>query len=263
MTIVHRSVEGNAQGYREVSVVYRSARAAALEARSVHAQTDRIHCPVLDASRSELAYGRKALPATDRDSLKRWSKALGIDPGPVKLIAYLSGAWYTGLYNLARGEFDEGAVNTGTVKRLKRGVNTCILSTGHFVQEAFDRYVWSAQPALRGTPIDNAFLHSAAAASLYIEEGSLDAIMKHNVANAPSRRVGLGSVLSKFEMERLLLGVLGQRVALDASHPDEKTRALSVRDVHDLYKYGVFPSPVEERLEAAGLLDIPSSIEVR
>jgi hypothetical protein len=63
------------------------------------------------------------LPATDGDALKRWSKALGIDPGPVKLIAYVSGAWYTGLYNLARGEFDEGAVNTGTVKRLKRGVN--------------------------------------------------------------------------------------------------------------------------------------------
>lgn len=262
MRIVQRQIETNAQGYREVSVEFRAARAAQLEMRGVHLRTGRNRCPMIDASRSALTYGHKALPRTDKKALARWARALELTPGPLKGIAYLSGPWYTGLYNLLRGEFDEDAVNTGLIIRLKRGVNTGILSTGEFDQTSFNKFMWSIRPSLKGRSIDNSFLHSDAAATLYVDNRSIHAIMAHNIMNAPSPRVGLGPALSKFEMQRLLFGVLGQDVSLDIADPRQVTRALSARDMHDFYKYGVFPVHREEGLQAAGLIDIPCSIEV-
>lgn len=262
MPIIERQIETKPDGYREVSVEFRAARAAKLEARGVHLRTGRIRCPMLDASRTDLSYRHKALPSTDKNGLRRWAKALGLLPAGLKTVAYVSGPWYTGLYNGLRGSFDEDAVNTGLIIRLKRGVNTGVLSTGHFDQMSFNKFVWSIRPSLKGKVIDNAFLHSTAAANLYIDETSIPAIMAHNIMNAPSPRTGVGPALSKFEMQRLLLGILGQEVERDIARPGKTTPALSIRDMHDFYKYGVFPVHIEESLQAAGLIDLPPGIEI-
>jgi hypothetical protein len=264
MPVVKRQIEENAQGYQEVTLEFRAARAAKLEARGVHLRTGRNRCPMVDASRTALTYGHKALPDTDRKALARWARALGLMPAPVKGIAYSSGPVYKGLYNLLRGEFNEDEINTGLIIRLKQGVNTGVLSTGQFDQVSFDKFVWSIRPSLKGTTIDRAFLHSDAAATLYVDDRSIHAIMAHNIMNAhgPRGMVGFGRSLSKFEMQRLLMGILGQDIELDFARPGKATRALSVRDMHDFYKYGVFPAPIEERLQAAGLIDVPTMIEV-
>ncbi|KIG15241.1 hypothetical protein DB30_05785 [Enhygromyxa salina] len=216
---------------------------------------------MLDASRSELTYGHKALPRTDKKALARWARALGLPPVGVKTIAYLSGPWYKALYNLVRGDFNDDAVNTGLIIRLKHGVNTGVLSTGQFDQIALNEFVWSIRPSLKGTVINNAFLHTPDAAQLYVDSDAMPAVMAHNLMNANKPRPGTGRVLSKFEMEQLLLGVLGQEVKLDMARPHKTSRALLVRDMHDFYKYGVFPVPREEGLQAAGLIDVPSGIE--
>ncbi|WP_146158334.1 hypothetical protein [Enhygromyxa salina] len=194
--------------------------------------------------------------------MARWARALGLGPGSVKSIAYLSGPWYMGLYNVVRGDFDEDRVNAGLIVRLKRGVDTGILSTGHFDQLALNKLVWSIQPSLNGTMIDDTFLHGPTAARLYVNNDSMPAIMAHNIMNAESPRSGVGPTMSKFEMRQLLLGVLGQDIARDPARPGKTTRALSVRDMHDFYKYCVFPVPIEESLQAAGLIDVPVAIEI-
>lgn len=262
MQIVQRRIETNIHGYREVSVAFRMARAAKLEARGVHLRTGRIRCPMLDASRTELVYGQKALPRTDKNGLTRWAKALGRRPATIKLVAYFSGPPYKALYNLIRGEFDEDAVNTGLIVRLKRGVNTNSLETGQFSQAAFDEFVWSIIPPLEGTTIDDGFLYSGLAATLYVEMSSIRRIMTHNVMTSPYKWRGLGRIMSRFEMQRLLIGVLGQKVKLDVTRPHRTTRALSLRDMHDFYKYGVFPVNIEENLAAAGLIELRSAIEL-
>ena len=46
-------------------------------------------------------------------------------------------------------------------------------------------------------------------------------------------------------------------VVLDPRRPSETVNAIHLRDVHDLYKYGLLPAAAEERLNAAGLLTFP------
>lgn len=254
MRIVQRVIEKNIDGYREVSLDFRVARAAHLEARGVNLRTGRNRCPMIDASRTELVYGHKALPRTDRRALARWAKALGMLPVTVKVAAYFSGPMRAAFYNLIRGEFDEDDVNTGLIVRLKRGVNTGVLSTGQFDQDAFNLLVWSVLPPLVGVTIDNEFLYSDATATLYVDESSIRAIMTHNTMTSPYKWKGLGRFMSRFEMRRLLVRVLGQKL--------KTGRVLSVRDMHDFYKYGVFPANIEDSLEAASLIEVPSAIEV-
>ena len=89
----------------------------------------------------------------------------------------------------------------------------------------------------------------------------LPAIRAHNANNADrksgwlARKIGLA--LSTFEMRVLLLGTLAQPVVLDPRRPSETVNAIHLRDVHDLYKYGLLPAAAEERLNAAGLLTFP------
>ena len=52
-------------------------------------------------------------------------------------------------------------------------------------------------------------------------------------------------------MEKLLLKRLGQNINLNRKDP---VNAISLRDLHDLYKYGVFPAPIEDQLLKAGLI---------
>ncbi|PRP96577.1 hypothetical protein ENSA5_36530 [Enhygromyxa salina] len=261
MPMTPRQIETNYHGYREVSIAFRIARAMKLEARGVHLRTGRIRCPMVDASRTELVYGHKALPATDKHALARWAKALGVPPGPLQLIAYASGPLHSALTNLLRGSFDDDAVNSGLIIQLKREVNTGILSDEQFEQHAFNEYVWSIWPSLKGAMINNGFLHSEPAATLYVDRRALRAILAHNADNSPYQWKGVGRVMSRVEMLRLLIGVMGQQVTLDLGRPNKTTRALSIRDLHDFYKYAVFPANVEQRLEAAGLIELQTVIE--
>jgi hypothetical protein len=66
---------------------------------------------------------------------------------------------------------------------------------------------------------------------------------------------GVGPTMSKVEMEELLIGYMGQKVTLNPNLPKETIQAISVRDMHDLYKYGVFPAFAEDELLAAGLIN--------
>jgi len=64
--------------------------------------------------------------------------------------------------------------------------------------------------------------------------------------------------MSNFEMESLLLGVLGQPVTIDSDGSKKQVQAILVRDIHDLYKYGILPAHVEEKMQAVDLLDYPT-----
>jgi len=259
---VKRSVLTNAKGYREVDLVFRKARALALEAAQVHRRPGRIHCPVLDASRTSCAYGMKCLKTTDQDGLDQWSDGLGLPKSAVRIIAYLSGPWYKAIGNKIKGTFDEEGVNIGLVKSLKKEVHTGIISEGFFDQEIFNNFIWTIHPNLKGTSIDNAFLHSNAADDVYVSSDSLETIVEHNIGkSSASWNKGLGPKMSQLEMEKLLLGHLGQSIPRtnDDSPTSTSTtgevQAISVRDMHDLYKYGVFPVVQEGQLLEAGLIE--------
>lgn len=261
MSLVERKLLTDAHGYCEVTLDYRIARAAMLDTRRVSARTGRIACPGLDASRSDYAYGRLVLPGTKGKDLKAWSDALGVNSLGIKTVAYLSGPlWGTPLAFL-RGRFDDREVNTGFLRSLKRRTNTGILTSGTFNQEALNALVWAARPDLNGIPMTSDWLYSERSSRQYLDISMLPAIRAHNALNADqkfgwlARRVGL--FLSTFEVRSLLLGTLAQPVVLDPHHPSKTVTAIHLRDVHDLYKYGILPAVAEERLSVAGLLTFP------
>ena len=78
MSATKRSTQTNIHGYREVTLDYRIARAAAMDAKQVGEKTGRIACPMVEASRSDSAYGQMALAATDKKHLNEWSGIVGI-----------------------------------------------------------------------------------------------------------------------------------------------------------------------------------------
>lgn len=273
-TGVKRTVQTNANGYREVDLEFRKARALALEAAEVHNRPNRLVCPVLDAARSSGAYGAKPLKSTDEKGLDAWSDGLGLDRSAIAGIAFLSGPWYKVLSNNWTRTFEEDEVNTGLVKYLKNDVNTGIISKGVFDQEALNVFVWAVHPDKKGTAIDNTFLHSEAADDLYIDTDSVEVILENNCRQNKAYRDrtdktahigGVGPKISNFEMEGLLLGKLGQAITAPgapdktpddgALEEDKPIYAMSVRDLHDLYKYGVYPALKEEKLLEAGLIE--------
>jgi len=261
MSLVERKVLKDAHGYREVALHYRIARAAMLDTRGVSARTGRIACPGLDASRSNHAYGVFALPGTKAKDLKAWSDALGVNSLGIKTVAYLSGPFWRTPVDFVGGEFDDREVNSGILRSLKRRTNTGILTSGTFNQEALNALVWAARPDLNGIPMTNGWLYSEQSSSQYLDMSMLPAIRAHNARNADqkfgwlARTIGL--FLSTFEVRSLLLGTLAQPVVLDRHNPSKTVNAIHLRDVHDLYKYGVMPAVAEERLNVAGLLTFP------
>jgi hypothetical protein len=253
--MVQRSIVTNAHGYREVNLEFRTARALALEADKVDAKKDRIRCPVLDASRTSSAYGMMALPTTDQAGLDQWSEGLGISKAAVESIAYLSGPWYSIVSNRINKTFDENEVNTGTVMKMKNGVHTGVMGEGYFDQDVFNNFIWTLHPNLKETSIDNAFLHSKDADVIYVGSEMLEVILAHNESKSKAWIKSTGPFISKFEMEKLLIGRMGQEVTLNPKEkPEETSQAISVRDMHDLYKYGIFPAVTEDQLLAAGLI---------
>ena len=212
MSLVERKILTDAHGYREVTLDYRIARAAMLDARRASARTGRIACPGLDASRSDLAYGRAALPGTKAKDLKAWSDALGVNSVGIKTVAYLSGPFWSTPLAFLRGQFDDREVNAGFLRSLKRGTNTGVLTSGTFDQEALNAFVWAVRPDLKGTPMLSAWLYSEQSSSQYLDISMLPAIRAHNARNADqkfgrlARKIGL--FLSTFEIRSLLLGTL-------------------------------------------------------
>ena len=261
MPLVKRTVLTDACGYLEVGLDYRIARAAMLDARRVGAATGRIACPGLDAPRSDKVYGKAALPGTKAKDLKAWSDALGVNSLGIKTVAYLSGPFWSTPLAFLRGRFDDREVNTGFLRSPKRHTNTGILTSGAFDQDALNALVWAARPDLKGTAMTNSWLYSEQSANHYLDMSMLPAICAHNARNADqkfgwlARRIGL--FLSTFEMRNLLLGTLAQPVVLGERNPAKLVNAIHLRDVHDLYKYGIMPAVAEERLNAARVLTFP------
>jgi hypothetical protein len=262
MSLVEREIRTDAHGYREVTLDYRIARAAMLDARGLGARTGRIACPGLDASRSDHVYGQFALPGTKANDLGAWADALGLNSTSLKIIAYLSGPFWSTPLAFLRGQFDDKDVNTGFLRSLKRRTNTGILTRGTFDQDALNALVWAARPDLNGTAMTSAWLYSEQSSSQYLDVSMLPAIRAHNARNADpgsgrlARAVGL--FMSTFEMRSLLLGTLAQPIVLDPRDPSKTVNAIHLRDLHDLYKYGIIPAAAEERLNAAGLLTFPA-----
>jgi hypothetical protein len=258
---VERKILTDARGYREVALDYRVARAAMLEGRGLSGKTGRIACPGLDASRRDDAYGQFALPGTKAKDLKAWADALGVNSLGIKTVAYLSGPFWGTPLAFLRGQFDDRAVNTGFLRSLKRGTNTGILTSGAFNQDALNALVWACRPDLKGTAMTRLWLYSEQASGQYLDMSMLPAIRAHNARNADpqfgwlARRVGL--FLSTFEVRTLLLGTFAQPIVLDPRDRSKTVNAIHLRDVHDLYRYGLIPAAAEERLNAAGLLNFP------
>ena len=257
MTIIERTIEVNDLGYKEVSMAYRIARAAMLDAQHTPIKEGRIVCPALEASRSKSFYKEMLLPDTDAHNIAKWAAALDLPPNGTKLLGYISGPFPQIVRNVMNSRFDDQQVNDGFVHQLKNGIHTGILADGRFSQDKLNSFVWSFHSNLDGIPMTNAWLYSEQADTLYFDESSLSLVSKHNKQHAKSSRGKLGTFMSGREMEDLLLGTLGQPVSLDASDPTKKTNAISVRDVHDLYKYGLMPAHVEEKMLTAGLLHLP------
>lgn len=261
MSLVERKILTDARGYREVTLDYRIARAAMLDARGLGARTGRIACPGLDASRSDHVYGRFALPGTQAKDIDAWGDALGVKRTGLKIVAYLSGPFWSTPLAFLRGQFNDKAVNTGFLRSLKHGTNTGTLTRGTFDQDALNALVWAARPDLNGTAMTGAWLYSEQSSCQYLDTSMLPAIRAHNTRHADpgSGRLAkaVGLFMSTFEMRDLLLGTLAQPVVLDPGDPAKTVSALHLRDLHDLYKYGILPAAAEERLNAAGLLTFP------
>lgn len=258
--MIQREVVVNGMGYKEVSLDFRVARAKACEAQSIHSKKNRNVCPVLDASRrDDSPYGKQALPSCTKQGMEEWSVPMGLSAPAVAVIAYFSGPFTRIPSNVFSGTFDDGQVNTGFVHGCKHNVHTGIIGDGYFDQDAFNSFVWSAYPELQGDgkiPTKD-FLYSKDGERYYIGPHNMDAVMKHNVQQSNDSFKGLGSTISKFEMTGLLVGKLGQDIkGVDPNQPQEETtKVISLRDVHDLYKYGLFPCFIEDQLLEAGRIE--------
>jgi hypothetical protein len=258
MSAIQRSIQINIHGYQEVNLDYRIARSKRLEAAHVDEKTGRIVCPMVDACRSKSAYGQMALAVTDKKHLNHWAKALGVNPLLVRIIAYLSGPLAKFIGNMLSGRFNDKAINTGFIRGLKHGVNTGMLTQTFFSQVALNHFVWSFCPELTGTEITQQWLYSEKEATLYLDQRAIPNVIAYNITNAEKGRflTWIGSKISTFEITKLLVGVLAQDIILDQTKPEQTVKAILVRDIFDLYKYGWMPASVEEKLVTAGLLNI-------
>jgi hypothetical protein len=100
------------------------------------------------------------------------------------------------------------------------------------------------------------WLYTVQSAEFYLDASMLPKVLTHNAENGSSGRLGrrLGLALSTFEMKKLLLGPLSQEIRRLPGEP--LVKAISLRDLHDFFKYGLLPVQLEERFVAAGLLTL-------
>eukprot|EP00980_Cylindrotheca_fusiformis_P007145 scaffold1501_cov130-Cylindrotheca_fusiformis.AAC.14 len=256
-------------GYKEVSLEFRIQRAKVVQENASHTD-NRLRCPVLDASLRSDIYGLKALPSTDRKGLEQWCKGLGAED-QVDLfakIAYLSGPFLHFFRNKRNQSFDEGEINTGFIVKSKNNVNTAILRNEKYDQDKLNELVWAIFPELKEKKqvVDESFLYADnKEANLLIREDKIGTIVEHNRTNSDSCSKWLGSKLSESGEFGPLLKLLGQPITAETKDEKDKkggkddakgktVQALSLRDLHDLYKYGLFPAPLEERFLSSGLI---------
>lgn len=265
-SFIKRAVETHSSsGYKQVSLEFRKARAEALEKAKIHERKERIHCPVLDAARNDRTYGKCPMHTTDQDGMDQFARAIKADPSRLAHIAYLSGVKRQIPYNFWTKTFDELQVNIGLVRSLKCDVHTNIIGSGVFNQDTFNRFVWNLFPDLKDTPIDLDFLMfpSSGADGLFITENNLEDIMAWNTKQSNSSALLLGPTISRFEIDFLLLGKLGQKIVQEGEEEEKvakgsgskEVQAISLCDFHDFYKYGVFPAPIEDNLVELGLAE--------
>lgn len=242
----------NSNSYKEVTLAYRIHRAKKLDANDAGNQNGRLVCPMVEAGRSTRAYGQKFIPNLESKDLASLAKALGTWPIAMKGIAYCSGNLSSVMGNVFSGTFKEEEIKNGLVHTLKNGVHTGIFRDGKFVQEEFNKFVWSFCPELEHVNLDNDWLYCSNADYLYLGTHHLDQVRRYCQSNSDSKRIWLGTKLSDVEMRMLLVGFLGQELTSFA----DSDRGILVRDIYDLYKYGFVPAVVEESLADQGLLDI-------
>lgn len=259
MAPIKRVVQTNpVNGYKEVSLLFRKARTEALEKAKIGERTGRICCPVLDAMRTEGVYGKCAMPTTDVEGIGKFCDALKFDASKFKTFAYLTAPSYGILRNICSGSFDESEVNKGFLYYIKFGVHTGILEGFKFNQDKLDTFIWNIFPDLEGTSIDHKFLtdtkDSSKADGLFLTENNVEAIMAWNESQC-DQKSKFGATISKVECGALMLTKLGQMIQMDPKDESSTMGALSVRDLHDMFKYGVFPAPMEDKLLAAGLIE--------
>ena len=247
-----RTTQINAQNYKEVARNYRIFRATQLDKNQVGEKKNLLVCPMVEAARSKSAYGQQFLPGLKSTDLEKFADALGVSSTLMKRVAYFSSKWYKIPKNFINESFDDQAINHGVIFNLKNGIHTDIFQNHQFSQDGLNDFVWAIHPDLKGVAMTNDWLYSTEADALYFDTTHLDQVLKYNLSKRPSKTIGLGLKLSTFEMENLLLGVLGQKLSSD----DTATRGILIRDIHDLYKYGFVPALVEEKLAAAQLIDL-------
>lgn len=247
-----RTTHTNAQGYQEVTPAYRNQRALLLDEQKEGSTKTHIVCPMVDAARRTEAYGQKTLSGLEGEDLAAWANALGVNPVAMKSIAYSSGKPVSIPINILKGSFKDNAINGGFIHDLKNEVHTGIYKDEKFSQEGFEAFVYALYPTLKGTPITREWLYTEKGADLYFEERHLKQVLQFNENQSVQKHTGLGPKMSAFEMKDLLLGVLGQEITKDG----QKTQAILVRDVYDLYQYGFLTVTVEDKLVAADLLEL-------
>ena len=251
MSKIKRSTQINQNGYREVIPSYRLFRANQLDKKQVGDKGGRLVCPMIDAARSRNAYGHPFLQGLKSSDLEKLANVLGVSSFLLKTVAYFSGKFYSIPKNIITGSFDENAIKNGIVHSFKNGVHTAIFKENHFNQNGLNNFVWSFHPQLKDIAMTNEWLYTSEADELYFDMSHLPKVLEYNKSNRPSKKIGLGLKLSTFEMNDLLLNVLGQKITT----PSNTTQAILIRDIHDLYKYGFVPASVEEKLAAAELID--------
>ncbi len=258
MPIINRHTETNIHGYCEVSRDYRIARSAALDANPNPPPPPRIACPMVNASRSTGAYGRMALAGTDAEHLNRWSKAIGLTPLGMRVVAYISGRRPNIVRNFIQCNFNDQVINSGWLHSLKQNVNTGVLDQGVFTQEAMNAFVWAFHPELKGTDITQEWLYSGAGDTLYLDSTHIQQVVDYNIAKSGRNNTWIGRKISYFEMKVLLVDTLAQEITLDPCNPNKRIKAILVRDIYDLYRYGWIPALVEQSLAEAGLIELDS-----
>ncbi len=258
MSIVKRNMQINQHGYCEVTLEYRQARISFLDMEALDSNSNRISCPMVEASRNRSAYGCFALHGTEKKHIKEWSEAIGFGGIGLRVVAYLSGRLPQLPGNFIRGCFDDQVVNESVMRSFKNKINTGMLQQGRFSSDAFNKLVWFLYPEFEGVKINSKFLYSAKGDELYIDQRQISKVIAYNQTNGNKNKIKawLGTKISVFEMTKLLVGVLAQNISLDANDPGKKVKAILIRDVYDLYKYGWVPIVVEEKLHKAGLINL-------
>jgi len=257
MDTSNRTVVTNPQNYKEVSQTYRRYRSSKL--RLNPPRENRLHCPMLDASLSDQAYGEKALRGTSKKDIIEWANAISAGKQTAfLLIAYLSGPLKELPGNVINGRFDADKVNSGFITQIKDRINTGILDKGVFDQHEFDSLICKIHPELKGKTLNEDVLYSDAFADCYITGSNLAQILSHNLSHKAKGgfRKFIGKAISKFEMESLLLGILAQPITPNEGDSSSAVNAMLVRDLFDLYKYGWLPAHIEDNFIKAGVLKI-------